>query len=156
MQKIFPYNTLQRKGNLVMEADCILDYDAIPADRDHQLYLMARVKGGPAPDTDAPPPLDLAIVLDRSGSMAGAKLESVKRATQLILQYLGPRDRLSLVTYNQEVQVNVPPEPVTETHKQTISQALKEIGADGYTNLSGGWLQGCQLLQLKQVLCLIS
>lgn len=129
-----------------MEADYILNYEAIPEDREHTFYLMARIKAGPVPAADIPPPLDLSIVLDRSGSMAGGKLESVKRATELVLQYLGERDRLSLVSYNQEVTVDVLPGSVTQTRKQAITKAVKALQADGYTNLSGGWLQGCRLV----------
>lgn len=133
-----------------MEADYILDYNAIPEAREYQFYLMARLKAVPALASDSPPPLSLAIVLDRSGSMEGAKLRNVKKATELVLPYLGARDWLSLVTYNHEVTVDVPPGPVTQLHKEEVIRAVKAVRAEGDTNLSGGWLQGCQLVQAEK------
>lgn len=51
------------------------------------------------------PPLDLAVVLDRSGSMVGEKLLAVKQATLDLLKELRPQDRLTLIAYDDEVEV---------------------------------------------------
>ncbi len=127
-----------------MEADYVLDYDVLSMAREHHLYLMARIKAGATPDDKKRRPLNLSVVLDRSGSMAGDKLEYVKKAAQFLIQHLSADDRFSLVTYNEAVNVNLPPTQVI--HKDQINQSIKAITAGGMTNLSGGWLQGCQFV----------
>ena len=49
----------------------MLDYDVLSMAREHRLYLLARIKAGATPDTTGRRPLNLSVVLDRSGSMAG-------------------------------------------------------------------------------------
>ncbi|MCL4880020.1 MAG: VWA domain-containing protein [Anaerolineae bacterium] len=127
-----------------MEADYVLDYDLLSVERPHHLYVLARIKGHPAPQSEARSPLNLSVVLDRSGSMAGDKLARVKEAAQFLVRHLGASDRFSLVTYDDHVEVNVPPGPVI--FKDSINQAIQAIRVGGSTNLSGGWLKGCQMV----------
>ena len=91
-----------------MDIEVALDYDVVSASRGQQLLLMARIKAQPASPTGRAP-LNISVVLDRSGSMAGKKLDFVKRAAQMIPQYLSGRDRFSLVTYHENVEVLLPP-----------------------------------------------
>ncbi|MBN1966355.1 MAG: VWA domain-containing protein [Anaerolineae bacterium] len=127
-----------------MQAESVLDYDVFSLAREQRLYLLARITAGKRPTDAQRRPLNLSVVLDRSGSMAGDKLENVRRATAFLVQRLGADDRFSLVTYNEAVTVDVPPGPVQ--HKDRITQAIKALRANGTTNLSGGWLQGCTLV----------
>lgn len=126
-----------------MQADYVLDYDVISAAREQRLYVLARIKGGPA-SSQQRPPLNLSVVLDRSGSMAGDKLDNVKKATQFLVQHMGSEDRFSLVTYDSYVSVDVQPGEVI--YKDRINQAIQAIRSGSSTNLSGGWLQGCALV----------
>jgi Ca-activated chloride channel family protein len=127
-----------------MEADYILNYDVLSVARETDVYLMARIKAGPVQNDRPRSPLNLSVVLDRSGSMSGDKIAHVKQATQFLIQHLGANDTFSLVTYDDHVKVEVPPMPVV--HKDAIKQAIQKITPGGSTNLSGGWLQGCQLV----------
>ncbi len=131
-----------------MQADYVLDYDVVSVAREQRLYLLARVKAGPAPDTGQRRPLNLSVVLDRSGSMAGDKLEYVKKASQFLVQRLGSDDRFSLVVYDNLVEVKVPSGPVI--HKDQINHTIRGLQAGNTTNLSGGWLQGCQLVEQEK------
>ncbi len=128
-----------------MEADYVLDYDVLSMAREHRLYLMARIQAGPPPDAASRRPLNLSVVLDRSSSMAGDKIEYVKKAAQFLVQRLSGRDCFSLVTYNEAVSVDSPPGPVL--HKDAVNHAIQAIRPSGTTNLSGGWLKGCQLVE---------
>ncbi len=126
-----------------MEADYILNYEVLSKAREHQLYLLARIRGKAAAGSRRQP-LNVCAVLDRSGSMAGEKLAYVKKAVQFLVQHLKADDRFSLVTYNTTVTVDVRPTQVT--YKDAINQSIEAIQWGYGTNLSGGWLQGCQLV----------
>jgi Ca-activated chloride channel family protein len=128
-----------------MKADFALDYDVVTVERERKLYLMARLVAGAAPGAEQRRPLNLSLVLDRSGSMAGDKLSFTRQAAQFLVQNLGVNDLLSIVLYNENVEVLLPPERIV--HKDAVNQRLSQIKAGGMTNLSGGWLQGCSLVE---------
>ncbi|MGQ9888394.1 MAG: VWA domain-containing protein [Aggregatilineales bacterium] len=128
-------------GLKTMRADFALDYDVLTVQRTQKLYLLARLTAGPAPDSRLRRPLNLSVVIDRSGSMSGEKLNYTRRAAQFLVQNLSARDTLSIVLYNENVETLVPPEPVR--HKDAIVQRIEAVKAGGTTNLSGGWLEGC-------------
>jgi Ca-activated chloride channel family protein len=85
--------------------------------------------------------LNLSLVVDRSGSMAGAPLHHALRAAESVVDQLEPDDLLSVVVYDDVVDTVVPPQPVT--HKAALKTAIAKVRAGGITNLSGGWLRGC-------------
>ncbi len=125
-----------------MEAEYILNYEVLSEAREHQLYLLARIKGKAAGSQRQS--LNVCAVLDRSGSMAGQKLEYVKEAVQFLVQHLKSDDCFSLVTYDDTVTVDVRATQVA--FKDAINQAIEAIQSGHWTNLSGGWLRGCQLV----------
>lgn len=124
-----------------MRADFALDYDVLTVQHTQKLYLLARLTAGPAPDAHLRRPLNLSVVIDRSGSMSGDKLSYTRQAAAFLVQNLNPRDTLSIVLYNENVETLVLPEPVR--HKDAITQRIEAVRAGGTTNLSGGWLEGC-------------
>ena len=119
-----------------MRADFVLDYDVLTVQQPHKLYLIARLTTGAAPTDHGRRPLNLSLVIDHSGSMAGDKLDYTKQAAQFLVQNLSSRDILSIVLYNNRVDTLLAPAPVQ--HKDTINQRIEEIRAGGTTNLSGG------------------
>jgi Ca-activated chloride channel family protein len=131
-----------------MEANFVLNYDVVSMGREDNLYVLARIKAGANDSDKLRRPLNLSVVLDRSGSMGGEKLNYVKQAAQFLVKHLGASDRFSLVTYDTDVYVTVPPAAVVQ--KDVINQQIQKITAGGSTNLSGGWLQGCQLVAAEQ------
>jgi Ca-activated chloride channel homolog len=90
------------------------------------------------------PPVNLSLVIDRSGSMQGEKLGYVKQAAAEFVRRLRPVDTLSIVTYDDRIEVPVPPGAVT--HSEPILRAIESITSRGMTNLSGGWQTGCDLV----------
>lgn len=92
----------------------------------------------PLPDR---PPLNLALVLDRSGSMRDeGKMDHVRQAAHMLIDRLGSDDILTIVTYNNRVQVPVSASRVT--NRQKFHRIVDEIYADGRTFLSGGLEEG--------------
>ncbi|HEX2532286.1 MAG TPA: VWA domain-containing protein, partial [Chitinophagaceae bacterium] len=85
-------------------------------------------------------PLNLAIVLDKSGSMAGSKMEDARRAAKKIIDRLGPQDFVSIVVYDHMVTVVQP--AIRVTTKDSIYKKIDSIQAKGATNLWGGTERG--------------
>jgi Ca-activated chloride channel family protein len=85
--------------------------------------------------------LNLSLVIDRSGSMAGAPLHHALKAAESVVDQLEPDDTLSVVVYDDGVDTVVPPQPVSD--KTALKTAVRQVRAGGITNLSGGWLKGC-------------
>lgn len=85
-------------------------------------------------------PLNLCLVLDRSGSMEGPPLEYAKQACQYVVDLLGPNDILSIVTFEEVVNVLMPPQRVSA--KDPIKAGIAAITAGNTTDLYGGIAQG--------------
>jgi len=121
-------------------------FPGIPAEGPFLIDLLVRVQAPAAePRTAAPrPPLHLAVVLDRSGSMSGEPLREACRCAAEILGRLGPQDRLGIVTYDNRAQVLRPCLPVTDP--DAIRKDLAAVRSGGNTDLHLGWDTGVKEL----------
>ena len=90
-------------------------------------------------------PLNLAVVLDKSGSMTGAKLEKTKQAAMQLVDRLAPNDIFSLVIFSDEARVLVPAQRVED--KDALKEKIESIQADGSTALYAGVKMGAVQLQ---------
>ena len=90
-------------------------------------------------------PLNLAVVLDKSGSMTGPKLEKAKQAARQVVERLGAKDFFSLVVYSDRAEVLVPARRVTD--KEAVQERIDSIRADGSTALFAGVRLGADQLQ---------
>jgi len=66
------------------------------------------------PQRQQRPPLNLALVIDRSGSMSGTKLSYARKAARFLAGELTNRDRLAIVSFDGEVKVVVPSTTVVD------------------------------------------
>ena len=90
-------------------------------------------------------PLNLAVVLDRSGSMTGAKLEKTKQAAMQLVDRLAPSDIFSLVIFSDEARLLVPAQHVED--KDALKEKIESIKADGSTALYAGVKLGADQLR---------
>jgi Ca-activated chloride channel homolog len=89
-------------------------------------------------------PVNVALVLDRSGSMGGEKIVLARQAVGHAFQLLKPSDRFSLVAFDDVVDIVVSSTPGTAEAKRHALERLEQIDARGSTNLEGGWDAGCR------------
>ena len=108
--------------------------------------LLVRVVAPPAVSDARRVPLDVAFVLDRSGSMQGGKLDLAKEGVSLAMAHQRDADRVALVVYDHEVTTIQPLASATPRLKTSLRLALHGVDPGGSTNLSGGWLAGCHEL----------
>ncbi len=87
-------------------------------------------------------PLNLAVVLDKSGSMTGAKLEKTKQAAMQLVDRLAPNDVFSLVIFSDEARVLVPAQKVAD--KDALKEKIESIQAGGSTALYAGVKTGAE------------
>lgn len=111
----------------------------------HQVKLVVTISA------EAPverPPINAALVIDRSGSMAGDPLRHACAAAEQFASYLTGDDRLTLVVFDEEVRTLLAGVAGTDPR---VTPALRGIVAGGSTNLSGGWLEGHRHLSRHRV-----
>jgi len=114
------------------------------------LDIVLSFKGEPPKQAKSRVPLNLSLVLDRSGSMGGQPLRYAIQAAQKLVEYLTPEDFLSVVIYDDQPETIVPSQPVAD--RASIQKQIGKIRAGGLTNLSGGWLMGCDRVLEQQSL----
>ncbi len=90
-------------------------------------------------------PVNLAIVLDKSGSMSGEKIDQARRAAIDALRMLNSNDIISVVTYDTTVNVLVPATKMSD--RESIEKAIRSIQADGSTALYDGVSKGAAELR---------
>ena len=91
------------------------------------------------------PPVNLAFVLDRSGSMGGHnKLSLAKQAALESIPRLEAEDRVAVVTYDDEVDVVMPGTQASPEARLEAARRLAGIGPRNSTDLHAGWLTGCE------------
>ncbi|MBP1704624.1 MAG: hypothetical protein H6Q36_363 [Chloroflexi bacterium] len=113
-------------------------------------HLLVRVVA-PAGDRRAERlPITVALVLDRSGSMAGLKIGLAKQAVDRALSAIDDRDRFAVVVYDDQIDVVAGLAPAAREAKDRARERLGAIDARGTTNLAGGWLAGCEQVALGQ------
>ncbi|HVL98289.1 MAG TPA: VWA domain-containing protein [Egibacteraceae bacterium] len=126
-----------------MDVSLRLEHGLLAVEDAHEVHAMVAVTAPAAPVDRDRPPLRVALVLDRSGSMAGGPLEVVKRCAAFLVERLQPHDELALVAYDDEVDLLAALAPVQAS---VLGEAISAIHPGGMTNLSGGWLKGVEEL----------
>ena len=132
----FPAGAGPSKVGLRVETDRAV----LPSGGAQNVVIKVSLDAPPAPRRMERPPVNLSIVLDHSGSMAGDKIEKAKEAAMEAVRHLGERDVFSLVIYDHNVETLVPATPVHNV--DSIISKIRRIEPGGSTALFGGVSQG--------------
>jgi Ca-activated chloride channel family protein len=117
------------------------DKPILRADEKQTAYVRIGLKGCPEREKKERVPVNVAIVIDKSGSMSSdRKIENAKEAALLAVDKLDCSDILSVVAYNHEVEVLVPATKLTD--KRSVREEIRRLNADGTTALYAGVQKG--------------
>jgi Mg-chelatase subunit ChlD len=95
-----------------------------------------------APTSEGRTPIHLCCILDTSGSMdMDNKLENVKNSLRFLLDFLGPQDAISIVTFSDLATTILSQVIATSIEKENIRTRVNLIQSDSNTNLSAGLIE---------------
>lgn len=110
---------------------------------DNEFYALLQVNADEqASNTGRSKLLNLAIVIDRSGSMSGQPLNEAKACAIMMVKQMHADDRIAVVTYDNEAELVVP--STLCANKQEIISSIEMISEGGMTALHAGWLMGAE------------
>jgi len=102
-----------------------------------------------APDSESRTPVHLCCVIDTSASMeTDYKLANVKQSLQFLLDFLGPQDKISVITFSETARTILNQVAVTAAERDNIRARLSIIRVESNTNLSAGIVQSRDSLEV--------
>ena len=103
-------------------------------------YLVAELSAvsGSASAAETPA-MNFALAVDVSGSMGGEKIDAARRAAAAVAGALTPRDRLSIVAFDDEAELLLDARPMDRAGHEAARAAIGRLHVDGGTNLFDGW-----------------
>lgn len=122
-----------------------LAHPSILAGKKMTTYLKVGLTGFDLEPSAKRAPVNVAIVIDKSGSMGGDKIRHAKEAAKQALDRLGPGDTVSVVAFSDKVRVVAPASSLSE--REAVKAAIDQISADGSTALFAGVSKGSEELR---------
>ena len=113
-------------------------------------FVLVELDAPPATSEHRREPVNIAFVLDRSGSMGGRKIELARQAIEVAIDRLLPADRFAVVAYDDHIDVVVASTAASREAKDGAIRQIRGIDARGSTDLGGGWLKGAEQVALHQ------
>lgn len=126
-----------------MKPNIAMDHTVVAVHHgDEVVHVLVDIEAPEVPGLERAP-LDVILVLDRSGSMAGRPLEAVTNAAADVLRLAHPDDRIGVVTFDNDADMVL---PLDHRHGEAGGRIVRSIDSGGSTNLSGGWLKAFEML----------
>jgi Ca-activated chloride channel homolog len=112
-----------------------------------ETFVMLEVRGADSAKARIAAPVNLSLVIDRSGSMKGTRIRNAINAATTAVGRLNEGDTVSVVTFDTQVQTVVQPTSISAGTRERILEDIRRIGLGGDTCISCGIEQGMALLQ---------
>jgi Ca-activated chloride channel family protein len=128
-----------RAAEVKLEAD--LGQSVVNRRASDRVYLRLSLKSLAAKNRERRSPINVAIVIDRSGSMQGDRIAAAKEGARVALKRLSSDDTVALVSYNHEVEVLSASAPLRNSRDKLI-EAIDNLQASGTTALHAGVKEG--------------
>jgi Ca-activated chloride channel homolog len=121
-----------------LRLDGRLGHGVLPGRQASETFLLVEVGALAAAAVEARAPVNLAIVIDRSGSMKGQRLTNAVAAARGMLSRLRPDDTISLVAYDDQAELLVAPTTVDRIDRLGFERVLADMRGSGHTCISCG------------------
>lgn len=131
-----------------LKLDAELGQSVLPLGKSGKVYLRLSLKSAPIANREWRSPVNVALVLDRSGSMKGKRIAAAKEAASEALQRLAADDVVALVAYNHQVDVLQRAARLGDDHG--LKSKINGLDATGRTALHAGVVTGAD--QVKRYL----
>jgi Ca-activated chloride channel family protein len=125
------------------------DVKFVPAGRAAQIWAVLRVTAEMA-ECEERPPINVALVIDTSGSMEGAAIEAAREAATAVVDALQDGDRITLVTFDSEARLLVESTEIDSGSRDDVRDAIQGMPSHGTTDLARGL--GVALQDLQRVI----
>ncbi len=121
---------------------CIMGKDALPVSGSEQaVYALIHIKA-PSGTSFGNMAANFALVLDRSGSMDGEKMENMKEAAGYVIDHLNDRDLVSITIFDDQVETPVSNQPAQD--RDGIKAKVASIIPRGGTQIADGLRAGLE------------
>ncbi len=107
-----------------------------------RVYLKIRIRGREQEAETSRTPANVAIVIDRSGSMNGEKIRKAREAAKMAVDRMVENDYASVVIFDHDVEALVSARPVK--HREYFHSAIDQIIARGQTAIYPAIEMGAQ------------
>lgn len=139
----------QFKAGKTLMVEGRLGHPVLPAGEDSETFLFVDVSADAAARAFAPAPLDLAIVIDKSGSMKGRRIDNAMAATRTAIGRLRDGDVVSVITYDTRSQIAIEPTTIDAASRARLLQRLEKPRVGGDTCISCGIETAMRLVQAQ-------
>ncbi len=123
-----------------VKLDVAMGNPVLMAGQKHTTYLKVGLTGFEIEKNIKRAPVNISLVIDKSGSMSGDKMNKAKEAAIMAVNRLDKNDIVSIISYDSTVNVLVPSTKLTD--KSSIIAMIKTIEATGGTALFAGVSKG--------------
>ena len=125
-----------------MHVKALLDLDMVAMEASDELTLMLDLTAPANAKQVTRPSQAVQIVVDRSGSMEGGRLESAKGSLLKLIDRLAPQDYFGIVSFDDTALVEIPTRKMSDHHLPTLRKSIRELHTGGSTDISAGYLLG--------------
>ena len=98
--------------------------------------VLFNIVTGPKPEKDTRDPLNICIVLDKSGSMHGTRIDECKKAIKVLISKLNNNDIIHFVTYATDIEVVFSHKTIKDS--DYLLNLIENVKSDNMTNISDG------------------